>query len=502
MKQVTLWFFVLSLTLSACTPTNKRLDQNTSGLQLNQTEILAKSARALCASNCSSKPLPQISGKTDSKMTTSRPAPESDCNRSSRILLVVPLPLPEINYLDHNQQAKKQPSGRGRRILINLFSRQSPHCAAELRAFQSEAPELKRAGINLLALEVNHRSSPDSNESRKNEVLPENFAFPFRYGFASPTLIADLERIHNLAAPLEYPLPIPSSFLLDPQGRVTVIYKGPVNPQQLARDAGRESDDFSENLVQAMPFTGRFCKDPQLLQSLKENFALKLLQGGRQLEDLGRTDEALFYYYEALKILPDAALPNYRLAEAHYRLRHLNATVTNLKEALQKDPDLTPARKLLARIHLTLGETQLGALQLLAILHKDPQDAETLANLGVAYITLGRPEMGRKKLEEALNIDPKNAQTNFNLGALNLREGHLAEAEKNFTKTLLLQADYPDINYHLGILAERRKKPEKAVIFYQQELKNNPTHLKAGLRLAEIHEEQGKRPEAKSSTQP
>ncbi len=434
--------------------------------------------------NIRQRPQPKI------EIADSLPAPATDFGLPIRVPLAAPLPLPEINYLDHNYQAKMQPSGRGRRILINLISRQSPQCAAELWRLQNEAPELKRAGINLLALEVDHLSSPDSNNIKKNQLLPENFAFPFRYGFASPTLIADLKRIHNLSLPLEYPLPIPSSFLIDTQGRVTTIYKGAVNPRQLALDAVRETDNFYKSLVQSMPFSGRFCDDPQLLRPLKENFALKMLHGGRRLEGLGRTQEALSYYYEVVKILPNAAIANYHLGEAHYKLRHLEATLVNLKQALKKDPGLIPARKLLAHIHLVQGEAQAAALQLLIILKENPQDAESLANLGVAYIALGRPEMGRKKLEEAQKTDPKNASINFNLGALYLSEKNFDAAEKAFTKTLLLQRDYPGIKYQLGLLAESQGNPIKAMDFYEQELKSNPTHQKAIIKLGELYENQ------------
>ena len=438
---------------------------------------------------------PQTDSKLIAKLSPTTPTPTTGDNQSIRIPLVTPLPLPEINYFDNNHEAQKQLSGHGRKILINLFSRQSRQSAAELRTLQQGAQELEQAGINLLALEID-----DLTNSRPktdiNEVFPESFTFPFRYGFASPTLIADLKRIHNLSVPLERPLPIPTSFLIDTQGRVSMIYKGSINPQQLARDASRETNNFTERVLEAMPFKGTFCYDPQLLRPLRENFALKMLHGGRRLEKMGRLNEALSYYYEVLKVLPDAAIPRYRLGETHYQLRNLNATISNLKQALEKDPDLTPARQLLARIHLAQGQAQPAALQLLTILQKNPQDSETLANLGIAYAALGRPDMACSKLEKALKIAPENASTNFNLGVLNLRGGHLKKAEKAFTKTILLQADYPGVRYHLGVLAEQQQKPENAVRFYRQELKNNPRHLKATLRLGELYEKKGKVQEA------
>ena len=435
---------------------------------------------------------PQTDGKI---VSIQAPTPKPGNNQAIRIPLVTPLPLPEINYFDHNHEARKPLSGHGRKILINLFSRQSRQSAAVLRTLQQGAQELEQAGINLLALEIDYLTN-SRPKTEINEVFPESFTFPFRYGFASPTLIADLKRIHNLSVPLERPLPIPSSFLIDTQGRVSMIYKGSINPQQLARDASWETNNFTERVLEAMPFKGHFCNDPQLLRPLRENFALKMLHGGRRLEKMGRLNEALSYYYEVLKILPDAAIPSYRLGETHYQLRHLNATLSNLKQALEKDPDLTPARKLLARIYLAQGQAQPAALQLLTILQKNPQDSETLANLGIAYAALGRTDMACSKLEKALKIAPENASTNFNLGVLNLRDGHLKKAEKAFTKTLLIQPDYPGVRYHFGLLAEKQQKPENAVRFYQQELKSNPRHFKATLRLAELYEVQGKRRKA------
>jgi hypothetical protein len=57
-------------------------------------------------------------------------------------------------------------------------------------------------------------------------------------------------------------LVLPTSFLLDGQGRLSVIYRGPVTPDQLLEDVGRlglPAPDWNELSV---PFAGQWLRSP------------------------------------------------------------------------------------------------------------------------------------------------------------------------------------------------------------------------------------------------
>ena len=63
MRKAALWLFIVSLTLGVGVTTNKGQAEENSGLRQLPTEILPKSARAVCDIDCCSEPLTQISGK-------------------------------------------------------------------------------------------------------------------------------------------------------------------------------------------------------------------------------------------------------------------------------------------------------------------------------------------------------------------------------------------------------------------------------------------------------
>ena len=58
------------------------------------------------------------------------------------------------------------------------------------------------------------------------EKILKNMNFPFASAAANAEVLQSLQEMHDVHIGLSRPLPIPSAFLLDPKGRVSVIYKG------------------------------------------------------------------------------------------------------------------------------------------------------------------------------------------------------------------------------------------------------------------------------------
>jgi tetratricopeptide (TPR) repeat protein len=128
-------------------------------------------------------------------------------------------------------------------------------------------------------------------------------------------------------------MPVPSSFLLDSQGRVSVIYRGPVSIDQLLSDVSQLSMSGLEWQTAAFPFDGKWNATPAAVDFLtiprrlldrnqtmdamtfvKQNHA-KLAQNdeypklltwlGDQLMKRERSEDAIEQYQLALQLEPN-----------------------------------------------------------------------------------------------------------------------------------------------------------------------------------------------------
>ena len=66
--------------------------------------------------------------------------------------------------------------------------------------------------------------------------LAEKYGEKLAVGMATEGLLNDFQYLTDLTVSVPRPIPLPSSFLIDGQGRLAAIYKGPVASEQLLAD--------------------------------------------------------------------------------------------------------------------------------------------------------------------------------------------------------------------------------------------------------------------------
>ena len=154
----------------------------------------------------------------------------------------------------------------GRALLVNLWATWCLPCLKELREFSSHAAELEAAGLDLLFLNVDSLSLGADVDRAKVAQLLEKLAGELEAsattnGYADKALVGKLEDLQRELIYRQRQLPLPSSFLIDPDGRLAAVYKGPVSSAQLTADAELARKPPADLRNAAVPFPGRWGGD-------------------------------------------------------------------------------------------------------------------------------------------------------------------------------------------------------------------------------------------------
>jgi thiol-disulfide isomerase/thioredoxin len=176
---------------------------------------------------------------------------------AARIVLPARLPMPELAYLGFDG-APRVVEQTGRPRLVNLWATWCQPCVAELRELASARGRLNAAGLDVLLLSVDNVGNTEPVAPEQVRALLERQGIPFERGMATPELSSLLDAVQGVIVNRYTPLPVPTSFLLDGEGRLAAIYKGPVTVAQLLADVEALPTPQPEVRNLGVPFAGRW----------------------------------------------------------------------------------------------------------------------------------------------------------------------------------------------------------------------------------------------------
>ena len=323
----------------------------------------------------------------------------------ARIPVVTLLRAPKLN-LKRSDGSLALPGG-GRSRLINLWATWCAPCVKELEHFRDHSDELRAAGVDVLAINVDGVGEAIAGGQDPAELIAR-LKFPFPSIRATEPLVAALQDLHNRVVGLNRPLPVPTSFLVDPQGRLSVIYKGSVSAEQIIADLGHSSGTLADRFARAAQLRGSSIALPEVLRTADQQEASIQHRYGLVVQSINDLDSAIYHYESALALDPNLVASSKQLAQIHAARRDWKAGVETLEVAVKHAPQDFEVHHLLAQLYARLGDAAAATRHYEAALELNPQHA--LANFGLAALHDARGDAARAipLYRRGLSAQPSN----------------------------------------------------------------------------------------------
>lgn len=358
---------------------------------------------------------------------------------TARIPMVELLTVPKSSYVDSEGRQRTLPPDRDGPVLINLWSRTCAPCLKEFNEFSQRYDEIRAAGIEILALSIDQLAQkPSAGDYVAKAVFNFKHRIPFPLGNATAELIQDFQYLHDMQFALHHPLPLPTSFLLDRRGRLTVIYKGPLSVDQLLKDFTHSQRERLDRVVQAAPIAGRSIVHPHVHKtSINSGVNLRFLLADH-LNRSGRTDQATAQYADALELRPETAEAHNNLGNARLAAGRPAEAIEHYQAAAKLRPDLFEVQVNWGNALQALGRAPESLARYEQAAQVKPDNAETYYNWGVALHKLERVGEAIGRFEEAVRLKPDYAKAHHNLGILYASQTRLNDAVRHFRKSVEL----------------------------------------------------------------
>ncbi len=320
------------------------------------------------------------------------PALKNPPSQVARIPAITLFKGPTINLRKNG--IANQKNNKKSHQLINLWATWCAPCLQEMAHFRDHKKTLIDNKVELIAVNIDELDAQNDNSKKPSDVI-KKMNFPFPSISANKQLMEILQRIHDQSVGLNEPLPIPSSFLIDPNGDVSVIYKGPVNVEQIIKDLRLSSEGFITRFKAAAKLEGSIIKNPRATRRLFEHEASIHRRHAINWYNAGDLRGAINHFEKANKLTPDSKELSSQLASVYFafatqmdRQEMKGVAIDHYRKGLVIDPSNNAARNNLAWILATSASQDLRNAEEALIVatklntdtgNKVPQVLDTLA---------------------------------------------------------------------------------------------------------------------------
>jgi len=207
---------------------------------------------------------------------------------------------------------------------------------------------------------------------------------------------------------------------------------------------------------------------------------------GIALGRMGRFQEAIGHFEQALRLKPDYADAHSNLGTALLQEGDLQGAIKHYEQALQIEPNDAQAHFNFGVALEQAGQRDQAIDQYRQALRIDPDLAQAHDNLGNALFESGQLEAAVEQYRQALRVNPDYADAHNNLGGALLRLGRLQEAIAHFQKAARIAPSMVEAHYNLAGALEQAGRIKEAIEQYQQVLRLKPNQAQAQARLAQL----------------
>lgn len=146
--------------------------------------------------------------------------------------------------------------------LIALWAGWCQPCLKELQQISTRQAELRAAGLQVLAINVDAVSSQPGFDPAKTSRFLSQIKFPFQKSYADAQSMEIFQQARKTLVGKPGPFALPTSFLVDPQRRVRVMYRGGVEVDQVLADLNLLQSSPTQLRDAATTFQGQWLGPP------------------------------------------------------------------------------------------------------------------------------------------------------------------------------------------------------------------------------------------------
>jgi len=198
--------------------------------------------------------------------------------------------------------------------------------------------------------------------------------------------------------------------------------------------------------------------------------------------EMAQHDKAELMFYLARQIKDECPLCYYNIGNSLYSRNRFDQAIDCWKQTLRLDPEHAHANARIAEALWAKGNLTEAGEYYEAELSRDAEDVDTLLDYGEMLMDLGRLDEARQKFLIATRVAPDSAATHFCLGELAMKDRAYATAERHFRRARQSDPKYPGIHIRLAETLLKRGLVQEAAKHLLREIRN------VGSDVAALHE--------------
>jgi len=202
---------------------------------------------------------------------------------------------------------------------------------------------------------------------------------------------------------------------------------------------------------------------------------------------LGRHQDAIETYKQAIRIKPDFVEAHYNLGVAYGKLGREQDEIEAYKQAIRIKPDYADAHYNLGIAYGELSRYQDAVEAYKQAIRIKPDYAEAQSNLGVVYSKLGRHQDAVEAYKQAIRIKPDYAEAQSNLGVAYSKLGRHQDAVEAYKQAIRIKPDYADAHYMLGVTYSGLGRYQDAIEAFKQAIRIKPDDADAHSNLGSAY---------------
>jgi FimV-like protein len=387
--------------------------------------------------------------------------------------LIQPVQAPDFALPDLDGGVQRLSEMRSHAVLLLFWSTASPESVEQLRQIEKHRAGLEKVGLRILCL--NTDASQDAGAIR-TALAQNSISLPTLLGSEESTGIYNI--FYRYLFDRRRDLGLPTSFLLNPDGKVLKVYRGRFAAERVADDIRNMPEKPEEFARLALPMPGT----AYLTEFQRNDFTY-----GVAFFQRGYLDAATASFQQVIAAKPDNPEAHYNLGTLFLTKGDLNRARGYLQEAVKLKPDYAEGWNNLGMVSAQQGLEAEAIEDFKKSLELRPSYETALLNYGNLLRRKGDLTGAEKLLEQALQEKPDDADANYGMGMLYAQENDLERASEFLAKAIEARPGYADALNNLGVLLVRQEKYAEARENFENCIRVAPQFDQAYLNLARLY---------------